>query len=155
MMTTIDITIQNVTQHSVPNDAQFETWVTAVLQTVDTTAEITVRIVDEAESAELNQRYRNKSGPTNVLSFLIDPGTDDTPLFGDIVLCAPLVTQEATEQAKPELAHWAHLTIHGCYHLLGYDHQTDAEAAEMEALETQTLIALGFGDPYGDIHHDG
>jgi len=156
MMTTIDLTIQNVTQHrSVPTDAQFETWVESVLQHYDVNAEMTIRVVDTQESAELNERYRKKAGPTNVLSFLIDAGSDDTPLLGDVVICAPLVASEATEQAKPELAHWAHLTVHGCYHLLGYDHHTDAEATEMEALETQTLLALDFGDPYGDTDHDG
>jgi len=115
----------------------------------DDLRELTIRIVDEAEGSELNSRWREKSGPTNVLSFPAEPmpgAPDDT--LGDIVICAPVVAREAAEQGKLFEAHWAHLTIHGVLHLRGYDHQTDAEAAEMEALETQLLKQLEYPDPY-------
>ena len=120
--------------------------------------ELTVRVTDEHESAELNQRYRSRSGPTNVLSFAFEPppGLDlAAPAFaeigallGDLVICAPLVKREAAEQGKTETAHWAHLMVHGTLHLLGFDHITAAEAAPMEALEIRILGALGFPPPY-------
>ncbi len=121
-------------------------------------ADLTIRITDEAESAELNQRYRGRSGPTNVLSFPTEPPPGISPadpafaelnaLLGDLVICAPLVRREAAEQGKTESAHWAHLVVHGTLHLLGFDHITAAEAASMEALEINILGALGFPSPY-------
>ncbi len=113
--------------------------------------ELTVRIVDGAEAAELNRRYRGRSGPTNVLSFPFDgmPGVD-LPLLGDIVVCAPVVVREAREQGKPERAHWAHIVVHGVLHLLGYDHVEPEQARIMEGLEKQILGKLGIPDPYGD-----
>ncbi|WP_322827378.1 rRNA maturation RNase YbeY [Lamprobacter modestohalophilus] len=120
--------------------------------------ELTIRITDEAESAELNQRYRNRAGPTNILSFAFEPppGLDlEEPacdgiggLLGDLVICAPLVQREAAEQGKTETAHWAHLVVHGTLHLLGFDHISPTEAAPMEALEIRVLDALGFPSPY-------
>lgn len=114
--------------------------------------EITVRIVDEAESAALNQRYRGKTGPTNVLSFPAEldvplPG-DEPPPLGDIVVCAPVVEREAAEQGKTLEAHFAHLVVHGALHLVGYDHEEDADAEIMEAREREILAEFGFGDPY-------
>jgi probable rRNA maturation factor len=108
-------------------------------------------VVDEAESATLNAQYRGKQGPTNVLSFGFDspPGVD-VPLLGDLVICAPVVVREALEQGKPGQAHWAHMTIHGVLHLLGYDHQTPEQAQIMEALEIAALADLGYADPYID-----
>lgn len=116
-------------------------------------AEMTVRIVDEAESAELNVAYRGKHGPTNVLSFPFDApaGVELEPeLLGDLVICAPVVAREAVEQGKATAAHWAHMVVHGTLHLLGYDHEVEAEAEAMERLETGILRGLGFPDPYGD-----
>lgn len=134
------------TQNSLPSEADFYTWICAALLPDHTSAEIGIRIVDEEESAQLNQQYRDKNGPTNVLSFTLD----HEPLVGDIVICAPIVAQEAKNQGIEEIAHWAHLTVHACYHLQGYDHQTETEATAMEAREIATLKKLGFKNPYGE-----
>ena len=107
--------------------------------------EMTIRIVDEAESRELNHRYRGKDKPTNVLSF---HGEREAGVLGDLVICAPVVAREAVEQHKPPRAHWAHMVVHGCLHLQGYDHEADSDAARMEARETRILKALGFDNPY-------
>lgn len=121
----------------------------------ETAAEITLRIVSEAEMQDLNHRYRNVSRPTNVLSFSANlPPQLGLPLLGDIVVCAPLVAKEAREQGKPVQAHWAHLVVHGTLHLLGHDHVDDAEALRMEQLETVTLHKLGFADPYTTLVSD-
>jgi probable rRNA maturation factor len=106
-------------------------------------------LVDEPESRALNERYRGKDRPTNVLSFPAElPEELDIPLLGDIVICAPLVAEEASSQGKPVEAHWAHLVVHGVLHLLGHDHQLESEAREMEALEVELLASLGFPNPY-------
>lgn len=114
--------------------------------------ELTVRIVDEAESAALNSRYRGKGGPTNVLSFGAGEGPagagDELLPLGDLVICAAVVQREAREQGKPAPAHWAHMVVHGVLHLAGYDHETSAEAATMATRERELLAALGFPDPY-------
>jgi probable rRNA maturation factor len=115
---------------------------------------LSIRIVGEEESAALNGRYRGRHGPTNVLSFagteLPDAGPNETRLLGDLVLCAPVIAREAQEQGKSLDAHWAHIALHGTLHLLGYDHETDAEARLMERREADLLAALGFDDPYRD-----
>ena len=131
-----------------PADEQFETWVTAVLQSRGD-AELTIRLVGREESRTLNHTYRGKDRETNVLSCPSElPDGVDIPLLGDIVICVPLVEQEALEQAKPVEHHWAHLTLHGLLHLLGYDHVEESDAKEMEALETSLLASLGISDPY-------
>lgn len=132
-----------------PAEDDFRRWTEAALSGRRAEAELTIRVVDEQESAELNGTYRHKPGPTNVLSFPFQapPGVE-LPLLGDIVICAPVVVREAAEQGKAAAAHWAHMTVHGCLHLLGYDHIDPAEAALMEALETDVLSALGYADPY-------
>ena len=109
-------------------------------------AVVTLRFVDSAEGASLNRRYRRKTGPTNVLSFVYDdrPGT----VHGDVVLCLPLLRQEAAEQGKTLAAHCAHLVIHGMLHLQGYDHLRADDAARMEAHEVAILATLGVADPY-------
>ncbi len=125
-----------------------------VLQTLKITEpkECTIRIVDEKESAELNAQFRNKDKPTNVLSFPFEsPVAMDIELLGDIVICAPVVVSESKLQNKSENMHWSHLITHGCLHLLGYDHQNEAEADEMESLERTVLNKLGFTDPYQEI----
>jgi probable rRNA maturation factor len=114
--------------------------------------ELTLRIVDETESAALNLRYRGKRGATNVLSFSpelprLDFGAEPKPL-GDLVICAAVVQREARQQGKAPAAHWAHMVIHGVLHLKGYDHELPAEAARMESRERKLLAALGFPDPY-------
>lgn len=146
----IDLDLQIATDAAdLPSEAQFQQWVATALAGRLEEAELTIRIVDDAESAELNETYRGKQGPTNVLSFPFEapPGVE-LPLLGDIIICAPKVAREAEEQGKPLEAHWAHLTLHGCLHLLGYDHIEQEEAEAMEALETELLAALGYADPY-------
>lgn len=143
----IDFSLQiATTQRNLPSEKDFLQWISAVLLPEHSDAEIAIRIVDEEESAELNQQYRGKKGPTNVLSFTLE----SDPLVGDIAMCAPVVKKEAESSKIIETSHWAHLTVHACYHLLGYDHQTDSEAAIMEQLEIKTLESLGYENPYGD-----
>ena len=112
---------------------------------VDKNAEITIRIVDNDESINLNNIYRKKKYPTNVLSFLVD---DEVHLIGDIVLCAPVIEKEALEQSKKIEAHYAHLIIHGALHLYGYDHENKKDADIMEAKEIKILTGLGYKNPY-------
>ncbi|WOJ98107.1 rRNA maturation RNase YbeY [Congregibacter brevis] len=108
-----------------------------------------LRIVDIAEMRQLNSQYRGKDKPTNVLSFPADLPPDVTvDLLGDIVICAPVVEEEAATQEKPLAAHWDHMLIHGVLHLLGFDHESDAEATHMESLETRALATLGWPCPY-------
>jgi len=144
------VTLQTATQtKALPSDADFERWIGAALAGRRESAELTVRIVDEDEGARLNHRYRHKDYPTNVLSFPAQlPAGVESALLGDLVICAPLVMREAAEQGKPAQAHWAHLTIHGTLHLLGYDHESASQAEEMESLETTLLAGLGYPDPY-------
>ncbi|BDX06261.1 rRNA maturation RNase YbeY [Planctobacterium marinum] len=113
--------------------------------------ELTVRIVEEQESQSLNDTYRGKDKPTNVLSFPFEqpPGLN-LPLLGDLVVCQSVVAQEAKQQKKDISAHWAHMLVHGTLHLLGYDHINDQEAEEMERLEVHILNSLGIDDPYQD-----
>ncbi len=134
---------------ALPGDAQLRSWARAALTDIGGTHELTLRLVDEGESAELNSGYRHKSGPTNVLSFPFEapPGVASR-LLGDLIICAQVVEREAREQGKNALAHWAHMVVHGILHLRGYDHLTDAEAAAMEMLETTILARLGYADPY-------
>jgi probable rRNA maturation factor len=132
-----------------PSEQQFQLWVDTVLQEDDQDSEIVIRLVDDQESAELNQQYRHKQGPTNILSFPFEaPDGLDTDLLGDLVICAPLIALEALQQNKQLFDHWAHITIHGVLHLLGYDHIDDAEAEEMEALEIKILSRLNINNPY-------
>ena len=115
----------------------------------DQDSEVTIRIVDLAESTELNSQYRNKTGPTNVLSFPFEaPAGITVALAGDLIICAPVVEKEAREQRKTPTEHWAHMVVHGMLHLQGYDHIEDDEAEAMEALEIRLLSRLGFGNPY-------
>jgi probable rRNA maturation factor len=140
-----------VPRRGVPAPASLRRWAHAALAGRRRAAEVTLRVVGRAEGSELNQRYRGRPGPTNVLSFPFEapPGVRSACL-GDIVLCAPVVAEEAADQGKPPAAHWAHLVVHGILHLLGHDHQNEVEAARMEALEVRALRRLGVGDPYGD-----
>jgi probable rRNA maturation factor len=135
-----------------PTEADFRRWAEAALTGADypKDAELTIRVVNEAEITALNETYRHKQGPTNVLSFPFEapPGVASA-LLGDVAICAPVVLREAVSQEKPPEAHWAHLTIHGVLHLLGYDHD-EAQAEIMESLEIRILSDLGYADPYGD-----
>ena len=137
-----------VSRRGRPAPASFHRWVRAALADAPfATAELGIRLVASAESARLNAQYRGKEGATNVLSFRYPCAVNDC-LQGDLVICAPLVRREARAAGKAEVAHWAHLVVHGILHLRGFDHQTDRAAARMEALETRLLQGLGFGNPY-------
>lgn len=132
-----------------PAAADIRRWATAALAGGPADAELSVRIVDEKEGAQLNQAYRHKGGATNVLSFpFAAPPYADSPLLGDLVICAPVVEREAREQGKAVAAHWAHMLVHGTLHLLGYDHGGAVQAREMEAREVEILAHLGYPDPY-------
>ncbi len=132
-----------------PDEAAFQRWLEAAVTPFQPESEVTIRLVDEAESHELNLTYRGKDKPTNVLSFPFEaPPGIELPLLGDLIICRQVVEQEANEQGKSVEAHWAHVVVHGTLHLLGYDHTEDDEAEEMEALETEIMLALGYPDPY-------
>jgi len=125
-----------------PASALIRRWALAALHG---DAEVTVRLVGEAEGRRLNRDYRGKDYATNVLTFVYD---ESEPLAGDLVLCVPVVAREAAEQGKPPEAHFAHLIVHGMLHLQGFDHEAPDEAEEMEARETRVLATLGYPDPY-------
>ncbi|KFZ36420.1 endoribonuclease YbeY [Shewanella mangrovi] len=146
----LDLDLQIATEaDNLPQQADFERWATLAIGNAMPVAEMTIRLVDEAESQQLNHEYRGKDKPTNVLSFPFEaPPGIELPLLGDLVICVPVVEREAAEQNKPLQAHWAHMVVHGCLHLLGYDHIEDDEAEEMESIETQLIESLGFTDPY-------
>ncbi|WP_118843276.1 rRNA maturation RNase YbeY [Haemophilus haemolyticus] len=145
----VDLQIATENIEELPTEEQIVQWATAAVQPEGDEVEMTVRIVDEAESHELNLTYRGKDRPTNVLSFPFEcPYEVELPLLGDLVICRQVVELEAAEQEKPLMAHWAHMVVHGSLHLLGYDHIEDDEAEEMESLETQIMQGLGFDDPY-------
>ncbi len=144
----LQLAIENIT---CPEQSQCEEIVLQVLKilNINESKECTIRIVDLNESAVLNNQYRKKNAATNVLSFPFEsPLKMDIDLLGDLVICAPLVVSEARQQGKPESMHWTHLIVHGCLHLLGYDHLEQAEADDMEDLERIIFNKLGFTDPY-------
>jgi len=150
----------------VPGRAKFSTWVEAALAGAARARDappaaraiahsgknplvVSVRAVGSARSRSLNRTYRGKDRPTNVLSF---EGTgampDGSRILGELVICAPVVAREAREQGKSAESHWAHMTVHGVLHLLGFDHERDAEARKMAEREIQILDRLGFSNPY-------
>jgi probable rRNA maturation factor len=149
----VDLQIATENEQQLPALSAIEQWIeTAIIagsSAPQEEAELTVRIVDIAESQQLNFQYRDKKKPTNVLSFPFqNPPGITLPLLGDLVVCKKVVESEALEQNKTLTEHWAHMLIHGTLHLLGYDHIDPQEALEMESLETKLLIELGFSDPY-------
>lgn len=143
----------------VPDASNIEQWVACVLTNqLDSEhfPEVSIQVVDEATISELNQTYRHKSGPTNVLSFPFEappglPEEEAQSMLGDIIICAQVVSREAEEQGKELQAHWAHMVVHGVLHLLGYDHLDDEEAEAMESLEIQLLSELAFPNPYQEL----
>ena len=146
----VALDLQVATQaEGLPSEQQFFNWLGAVLGERDDVPEITIRLVDEAESRQLNSEYRDKERPTNVLAFPFQapPGVE-MPILGDLVICAPVVQREAAEQQKTVEAHWAHMVIHGALHLLGYDHIEANKAEVMEQREREILLKLGYPDPY-------
>ena len=152
----LELDIQRATDAATPEDAALRRWCELALRQRSADSEMTIRLVDEAEGRELNHTYRHKDYATNVLSFPADVPDEllDIPLLGDLVICVAVVEREAAEQGKSLEAHWAHLVIHGCLHLLGYDHIEDEEAEEMESLERELLAELGHPDPYADDETD-
>lgn len=145
-----------VPRRGVPSPASFRRWAHAALTAARRRkpAELSIRIVGLREGRELNRRYRGKDHATNVLSFVFDlehagfPAGLESNLLGDIAICASVVAREARSQKKPPRDHYAHLTVHGVLHLLGFDHQTPKDAPRMEALETRILAGLGVAAPY-------
>lgn len=145
----LEVDIQNASKHDSPKPEQIEQWIGAALQGRTQDAEVSIRIVDETEMTDINRLYCDKNKPTNVLSFPADiPDELNFPLLGDIVICASVVAEEAKSQSKSELAHWAHMLVHGTLHLLGHDHIKDADAEKMQACEVSVLQQLGYSDPY-------
>ena len=135
----------------VPAATSFRKWVAAALKGRIREADLAIRIVGAKEGRALNRHYRGKDYATNVLSFPAElPEGVKMPLLGDLVICAPVVAREAKEQHKPAVAHYAHLTVHGVLHLLGWDHDDDKEAEAMEQLERDILAELGLPDPYAE-----
>jgi len=147
---------------AVPEAGSFRVWVNSALARVRRSypadALLTIRIVSEAESTDLNSSFRNVPRPTNVLAFPVSvssyPGHAEEVELGDLAICAAVVEREAAEQGKPVQAHFAHMAVHGVLHLVGYDHSDDGEAREMEALEQQVMADLGLPDPYRDENRD-
>lgn len=154
---TIDVQIAS-SVGSIPDEKSIHSWIEEVMRSSgnadESSREISVRVVDEEEGRALNNQFRQQDKATNVLSFpALGAGEPGLPpelsqSLGDIVICGPVVEREAAEQGKEVASHWAHLLVHGTLHLLGFDHETDAEAAAMEKLETNILAARGIANPY-------
>ncbi|SCB74074.1 probable rRNA maturation factor [Gilliamella bombicola] len=148
----LDLQIATEDNQNLPAEAQILQWLEVILPQFVDNAELTIRIVDEQESQQLNNTYRHKDKPTNVLSFPFEsPIEIDVPLLGDLIICKQVVEAEAKQQHKSLTSHWAHMIVHGCLHLLGYDHILDEEAEEMENIEIDIMQQLGFEDPYQPI----
>ncbi|OJF67703.1 rRNA maturation RNase YbeY [Alteromonas sp. V450] len=141
---------EDVILADIPTSSELERWANVVLAYEGVSEqEITVRFTDEVESQALNFEYRGKEKPTNVLSFPFEaPPGIEMNLLGDLVICAPVISREAKEQQKAVVDHYAHMTVHGLLHLMGYDHIEDADAEEMESKEIEILAQLGIDDPY-------
>lgn len=148
---TVIVDLQLANEGSVPDKVKFQRWAASALKSVAEDCELSIRLVDEQESAELNATYRGKAAPTNVLSFPFDSPVPIAPrLLGDLIICVSVVKKEAQEQNKAINDHWAHMVVHGCLHLLGYDHVDIKEAEQMEALEIAILQTLSIDDPYSE-----
>jgi probable rRNA maturation factor len=141
----------------VPRRAQFAAWASAALSRAESRraahaaarTSLSILVVGAARSRSLNLRYRGRDRPTNVLSFNgAGMSPDGRNFLGELVICAPVVAHEAKAQGKAAAAHWAHMTVHGILHLLGFDHERRAGAKKMAAKEIQILDRLGFSDPY-------
>ena len=132
----------------IPDKKKFNKWATICLDGINQKAEITIRIVDECEISELNKKWRGIDKETNVLSFPAGENEVMPNLLGDIVICAPIIIREATEQNKDSEAHWAHMVLHGILHLVGYDHVNENDANVMESMEIEKLRSLNYPNPY-------
>ena len=145
----LHVDIQTACPEPVPEEEDIRSWIAAALQNQRDEAEVSIRLVGEAEMTALNHNYRGKESSTNVLSFPSDlPADVDSSLLGDIVVCAAVVEREAQEQNKSLQAHWSHMLVHGSLHLLGYDHIEDKQAEQMETMETTIMKSLGYPCPY-------
>jgi probable rRNA maturation factor len=145
----LDLQVAVESSDNLPSDADFQRWLSTTVSQFQPEAEVTIRLVDEEESHQLNHEYRGKDKPTNVLSFPFEvPPGIEINLLGDLIICKQVVEKEAAEQHKELMAHWAHMVVHGSLHLLGYDHIEDDEAEEMESLESEIMQSMGFPDPY-------
>jgi len=135
--------------NSIPSIDQFQAWIDVVLSDESIDSEIVVRIIDEAEMTQFNEQYRDKIGPTNILSFPFDvPEGIASILLGDLLVCAPIIEKESLQQNKIVDHHWAHIIVHGVLHLLGHDHIDECDAKEMEALEIKILRKIKIKNPY-------
>ena len=144
----VDIQMASASEEA-PDPQSIERWVSAAIDNQRDSTELSIRIVDTEEGRALNEQFRGSTGATNVLSFPFEnESPEPLPLIGDIVICAPVVRKEASDQNKTLNAHWAHMIIHGVLHLLGYDHQSETDANLMESLETEIMQGLGFPPPY-------
>ncbi len=149
MIHQIDVILVNDGEIPSPSFEQFATWLQPLADHFKIHKELCIKIVHPEESQFLNNYYRDKNNPTNVLSFPSDlPEYVESPHLGDLAICADVVEKEAQAQGKPSDHHWAHMTVHGCLHLLGYDHIEEDEAEVMEALEVAMLAQLGMANPY-------
>ncbi|WP_392343399.1 rRNA maturation RNase YbeY [Pseudoalteromonas prydzensis] len=136
---------------NLPSLEQFALWANKALSQYRDESELSIVIAGEEQSQQLNNDYRGKNKPTNVLSFEFEaPAGIELPLVGDLVICPAIVLAESIEQEKSFHDHFAHMVIHGCLHLLGFDHIKDEDAKEMESIEKQLLAELGIADPYRD-----
>lgn len=128
---------------------QVVSWVESLASEIEEASELVIRVVDANESQKLNKTFRDKDYPTNVLSFPADIQLPEgPPILGDIAICLPVVKREADEQSKRFDQHFAHMVVHGCLHLMGYDHEDEDDADQMEAKEIGILENLGYPNPY-------
>lgn len=163
MIKPLAVDIQNLTKKTLVSSVAIRRWARAAFGTRGAGASLVIRFVGAAEGRRLNLLWRGRDYATNVLSFppLVMPElssavratrrSKEPRLVGDLVLCAPVVAREAEEQSKPMAHHYAHLIVHGCLHLQGYDHEHDADALRMERRERQLLKTFGIDDPYRSI----
>jgi len=148
-MSAVSVDLARSSRMRAPSPRALGTWARAALGPRVGTVELAVRLVPPGEIRRLNRDYRGKDTPTNVLSFPVPVQNDVRPRpLGDVVICPAVLRKEAREQGKTLRAHWAHLTVHGVLHLVGYDHEDDDDARRMERREIAVLRRLGFPNPY-------
>lgn len=148
---------RTIVADDIPSDQEFYLWIEKALADYSKEAEVLIRIVNIQEIAELNHQFRHKQGPTNILSFPFEAPevVQGINLLGDLVVCAPVLATEAQAQHKDLKDHWAHIIIHGIFHLLGYDHIDESDALEMEAKELVILQQLNIDNPYQEKDVNG
>ncbi|WP_158379688.1 rRNA maturation RNase YbeY [Candidatus Williamhamiltonella defendens] len=145
----LDLQIACVDNQGLPNENDFQLWLSSTISPFKKKAEVTIRLVDEIESRQLNFQYRQIDKPTNVLSFpFISPVQVSLPLLGDLIVCRQIVEKEALLQKKALWVHWTHMVVHGALHLLGYNHILHTDAKKMESIETEIMMYLGYPNPY-------